>query len=400
VFDLLVHPSEESIDTAYGVIHKRDEVCIDELDEETYFNLDLIRYSGTEANMVPEEVQKRSVIMSTGDLKINKDSFVLDEYWGKFSLTGKTKDEKEYIISVADGKLLVRFEENEVEDEKGNPVRPFVAMHDQPVPGEYYAIGEAEPIMSLQEEINQLRNTRVDFNNSVLYPEWLIRKGSGINPFQLVHKPNNIILADNLNDIQPLQKSTVPQSGYQEEEFINRDIQDTTSTTSFSQPGATSAFTDTATGAAIRQEEQNTRIKLKVEYLDDAVGELGRKILILAAEAIQDSIEIPNEDEFIKIYKDTFKKIARGFNPVVISGSMAADTPGERRNEAIARGNLALQYAQAGVPVDLKKEFLNIMKEGFGVKDEESLLGEGMNKEQQQQSPLLEQVPNTPQVGL
>ena len=384
VFDFLIHPDEESVDTAIGVIHKRDKVCIDDLDEETYFNLDLIREGRTVDSPISEEIQKRQLTQDSVTQKIDKNSFTVYEYWGKY------KDE-EMIITTVDDKILIRYEENEVEDSRGNPVRPFVAMHDQPVPGEYYAIGDAEPIMSLQEEINHLRNTRSDFNNSVLYPEWLVRKGSGINPFQLVHKPNNIILAENLTDIQPLQKDTVPQSSYNEEDAINRDIQDTTSTTNFAQPGATSAFTDTASGASMRQSEQNTRMQLKIEYLYQAVSELGKKILLFAAHYAEDSIEVPNEDEFIKIYKDTFKKIAQGFSPVVVTGSMAADTPSERRNEAIARGNISMQYSQLGVPVDLTKEYLNIMKEGFNVKDEESLLGEGTNNEQDAQNEMLQQ---------
>jgi hypothetical protein len=334
--------------------------------------------------------------------KINPNSFQLIEYWGRFSETGKPEDEKEYIITIADDSVLVRYEENPTKDQRGRPLRPFVAMHDQPVPGEYYAIGEAESIMSLQEEVNHIRNLRVDYNNSVLYPEWLIRKDSGINPFQLVHKPNNIIMADNLNDIQPLQKSSVPQSGYNEEDFINRDIQDVTSTTNFAQPGSTSAFTDTATGASIRQNEQNTRMRLKIEYLDDAVGELGRKILILASNAVEDSVEIPDGDEFINVYKNAFKKMAEGFSPEVISGSMAAETPSEKRNEAIARGNISMQYAQAGVPVDLAKEYENIMKEGFNVKDTSELIQEAPQPSPEapqapQEAQGAEMVPPTPE---
>ena len=394
VFDLLIHPDEECLDSAYGLIHKRDNVSISDLDDGTYFNLDLLddtRQTDANLDLVPEELEKRQVIQQAVQKKINPNSFTINEYWGCYSPTGKPEDEDEYIITTIDDTLLIRFEKNEVKDSRGNPVRPFVAMHDQPVPGEYYGIGEAEPIMSLQEEINDLRNLRQDYNNSVLYPEWLVRKGSGVNPFQLVHKPNNIVMADNLNDIQPMPKSSVPQSSYNEENAINRDIQDTSSTTNFAQPGATSAFTDTATGASIRQNEQNTRMRLKIEYLDDAVSELGRKILIFASNYIEDSVEVPMEDDFIKIYKDTFKKISEGFNPVVVSGSMAADTPSEKRNEAIARGNISLQYQQAGVPVDLQKEYLNIMKEGFGVKDEESLLGEASNNEQDAQNQMLQQ---------
>ena len=400
VFDLLIDPDEESVDGASGLIHKRDKVSINDLDDDTYFNLDLIDSTRQASNRESEELAKRQVVQSSVQQKIDKNSFTINEYWGKYSKTGKPGDEKEYIITTVDDTILIRFEENEVKDSRGNAVRPFVAMHDQPVPGEYYSVGEAEPIMSLQEEMNDLRNLRQDYNNSVLYPEWLVRKGSGINPFQLIHKPNNIIQADNLTDIQPMPKSAVPQSSYNEENAINRDIQDTSSTTNFAQPGATSAFTDTASGASMRQQEQNTRMRLKIEYLDDAVSELGKKILIYASHYIEDSIEVPMEDDFITIYKETFKKISDGFSPIVVSGSMAADTPSERRNEAIARGNLALQYAGAGVPVDLTKEYLNIMREGFNAKDEESLLGEGTSDEQDAGNPLLNQpgqpTPDTP----
>jgi hypothetical protein len=378
VFDFLIHPLEESIDSAYGVIHKRDEVSLSELDDGTYFNLDKIQNgSDSPQDLVSQEVQKRNVVVQDATKKIDPDSFTLNEYWGRFSTTGESKDEKEYIITVVNDSILIRFEENKMRDSAGNPIRPFVKMDDQPVPGEYYAVGEAEPIMSLQEEINNIRNQRVDYNNSVLYPEWIVRKGSGINPFQLVHKPNNIVLADNLTDIQPLKKDGVPQSGYNEEDYINRDIQETTSTTQFSDPGASSAFTDTVTGAQIRQQEQNTRMRLKIEYLDDAVAELGRKILLIAANEIQGNIEIPGKDDnFISVYKDAFKKMAEGFSPQVVAGSMAADTPAEKRNEAIARGNISLQYAAQGVPVNLASEYKNIMEDGFNVKDIDSLLGD------------------------
>jgi len=374
VFDFIIHPRETHLDTAYAIGHKRDEVSITELDDDTYFNLDKIDPSRGNTPVFDEETQKRNQVSQDSQKKINPNSFQIIEYWGKYSTTGKPEDQKEYIITVAEGAVLIRFEESLVRDANGKVVRPFVAMHDQPVPGEYFAIGEAESIMSLQDEINHLRNTRVDFNNSVLYPEWIVRKGSGVNPFQLVHKPNNIIQADRIEDIQPLKKDVVPNSSYREEDFLNRDFQDTTSTTNFAQPGATSAFTDTATGAKQRQQEQNTRMRLKIEYLDDSISELGRKILIFAADAIQDSIEIPNEDDFIGIYKDTFKKLSEGFSPQIISGSMAADTPSEKRNEAIARGNISLQYAQAGVPVNLAEEYKNIMENGFDVKDVDSLL--------------------------
>jgi len=383
IFDFGIHPLETgTLDEAYAVFHKRDGMNISDLDDDTYFNLDKIDPANAKQQVASEEIAKDNIISQDAQKKIDPTSFTIVEYHGRFSVSGKPGDEKEYIISVVNESILVRFEENKLRDASGNPVRPFVAMHDQPVPGEYYAIGEAEPIMSLQSEINDLRNLRSDFNMSVLYPEWLVKNGSGVNPYQLVHKPNNIIQVDNMTDIQPLQKDTVPQSSYREEDSINRDIQDTTSTTAFAQPGASSAFTDTATGASIRQNEQNTRMRLKIEYLDDAVSELGRKILIMAQAAVQGSIEFPDDDEFIKIYKDSFKEMAMGFSPVVVSGSMAADTPSEKRNEAIARGNISLQYANAGVPVNLTTEYENIMETGFDVKDTSKLLNEAGAEEQ------------------
>lgn len=377
VFDFLIHPFEQHVDTAYCVIHKNDNTSINELDQETYFNLDLIDPSQLKSSdYESDELAKRAVIANDNSKKIDKYSFGTKEYWGRYSLTGEAEDVKEYIITVAFDKVLIRFEENKYRYPSGRVFRPFVGAHNQPVPGEYYAIGDAEPIMSLQDEMNHLRNTRQDFNNSVLYPEWLVQKDSGVNPLHLQHKPNNIILTQDMNAVQPLKKDSVPVSSYREEDALNRDIQETTSTTNFAQPGASSAFTDTASGASLRQQEQNTRMKLKIEYLDDAVSELGQKILLMVAHELEDNdtVEIPDGDDFHEVYAQAFKKMAKGFSPVVISGSMAADTPSEKRNQAIARGNISLQYQKAGVPVNLEDEYKNIMKEGFNVKDVDSLI--------------------------
>jgi len=88
---------------------------------------------------------------------------------------------------------------------------------------------------------------------------------------------------------------------------------------------------------------------------------------------MQISVEEDGEQTFLGIYKDHFKKMAPLFRPVVVSGSTSADTPTEKRNDAIAKGNIAQTFAAAGVPVDLKFFFEDIMRDGFNITQTEQL---------------------------
>lgn len=389
IFDFLVDPREESVDDGIGVIHKRDNVHFQELllnkDALGYFNLDIIEsmLNSIDAKN-KEESEQESKFSSRGvsdsSEKIDETRLNIKEYWGRFSRTGEIEDEKEYVITTVNNSIVIRIEENK----RGS--RPFVVARDMPVPNEFYGIGQAEALESLQVELNWLRGQRMDNANLVNNAMWLIDNDSGVDPSQLCSKPGNLIFKNPGTTVQPLQVNDIKSSSYKEEDQINRDFQTVSGTMDTTDRGGSKGFTNTATGQRIRNEESSARFQYKIENLEEAIQEIGKKMLVLAAENADQNVLIrrlseSGEFSFEEISSDVFAQVANGIIVKVETGSTSADTSFDRRNDAIAMWNLSLQGYQAGVPVDLVHQWKEVIR-SFGVSNPEETLQQGGGEQQ------------------
>ena len=413
IFDFKTDPRFDTLEESEANIHERDDVPYSELmaDEDMYFNLDLIDPLATpaETSDTSEKKEKRSSLgISTPGKDLDESRLNIKEYWGMFSTTGNVKDETECVITVVNNETVIRMEKNELD------MRPFVAVKARLVPHEFYGIGEIEPLEDLQIELNTLRNQRMDYTNSILNPEWIMSTSSGINPSQLLHKPNNIILTDDMNGIRTLDKSGVPAAGYNEEAQILRDIQTISQTTDVTDSGGSRGFQNTATGVAARVEQQTRSSNNVIKHLENGIAEIGKKFLILAKNNITEPIQIRREDlgaeqkvKFSQIEPSIFRDAENGFIIRVEAGSTQEATYQERGNKAVARGNTAVQFLQAGVPIDMVKIWEDIEKKTFMTSNPEDYLKapeppqaapgqpteEGVEKEQ----PNLQLQPTLPQ---
>lgn len=389
IFDILIDPRETSIQDAFGLIHKIDNVLKENLDTDVYFNLDEI-----EENEIDDDKKQKHV--ERGVMDMDTDYISLKEYWGYFDAG---KGLKEYVITIANGGTLVRFEENPfITDNRPRGLRPFVAIYDQPVPNEFYGIGEIEPIESLQIEINTLRNQRMDNVNLGINQIWRVDPDSGINPSQVVSAPGQLIFA-RAGEIEPLFNRDVPVSSYNEEAAINRDIQTTTGTIDFTQEGGRSSFTNTATGERIRANEANSRYQYKLNNVESGIAQVGKIMIRMAGVLADENIVIRRLTEegdvkFADVNASVFEIAAEGIDIRVDSGSTGFDTIEDKRNNAIALGNISLQYASAGAPVNLVKNFTDILKFFPGVRNPQSHI---LSPEEQTPTEAVEPgVPGTP----
>lgn len=384
IFDFLVDPREEGVDDGVGVIHKRDNVHFQELllNKEAlgYFNLDIIELmlnsidaKNREESEQESKFSSRGVSYSSG--KIDETRLNIKEYWGRFSLTGEIEDEREYVITTVNNSIVIRIEENK----RGS--RPFVVARDMPVPNEFYGIGQTEALESLQVELNWLRGQRMDNANLVNNAMWLVDNDSGVDPSQLCSKPGNIIFKNPGTTVQALQVGDIKSSSYKEEDQINRDFQTVSGTMDTTDRGGSKGFTNTATGQRIRNEESSARFQYKIENLEEAIQQIGKKMLILAAENADQNVLIRKLNEsgefsFEEISSEVFAQVANGIIVKVETGSTSADTSFDRRNDAIAMWNLSLQGYQAGVPVDLVHQWKEVIR-SFGVSNPEETLQQG-----------------------
>jgi len=254
LWDFYVDPEATSIDDAEYCIHRiyRTKEHLKKLaDAGIYKNIDKVEIR---ANIINADLgaEERRAAVGLGTVG-QTDRIELIEYW-----------EDDRIITVANRAVVIRNEPNPFWHGR----KPFVRLVDQPVPHEFYGIGEIEPIEYLQLELNDTRNQRMDNVNLVLNRMWKVLRSADIDPAQLVSRPGGFVEVDDMNDIEPLEFIDVTSSSYKEEEEIKRDIDRTTGVYDYAR-GETTDRRETATTASILSSAANERFKLKIQLMED-----------------------------------------------------------------------------------------------------------------------------------
>lgn len=427
IFDIKVDPRVSNFQEGVGVIDWINDVRYSDLmamgdkydlSEIKSLDPEQLADDGFASPEAQEQEQDEGITHDAEE--IDKNKITLCEFWGRFCPHDKPTDEKEYIITaiVVDKqpKYIIGYEENKL------GLRPFVKIDNRIIRGEFYSISETEPLESLQIEYNNLRNARIDFNNAINYPEWMFNINSGINPVNLIHKPNNIIPVDlplgtDINSVlRPLDKPQPPVSGINEEVQMNRDFQTISQTIDFTDRGGSQGFTNTATGVRSRDIQTSKQEATIARHLEAAISEVGRIWLALAEMFSEDNIQIsrarteedllqPNAptlsevpNKFTDISKEILTAALKNYEIEVEAGSTTFGTAEGKAADAVNIANTAVQFASLGVPVDLVRIFTDILRDSFQKSNPEEYI-----KQPEAPQPGMEQgmpqAPQTPGMG-
>lgn len=393
IFDIDIDPRVECIEDAQGIIQTAELVALSDLYEMeedcNLFNLDEIEHMAGGPVVGPDGIDKGDKLTERGIPNIDGSSdgteeskggvdinaLTVREYWGRFCPSDDPKDTKEYVITIVNDALVIRCEENPYATKiTPSGVRPFEIYVDSDVPNELYGVGEIEPTETLQIGLSKIKNQRLDNVDLVMNRMWKVERTAGVNPRDLKSYPGNIIEMDDLDGLQAVATPDVTSSSYQEEDRYLRDFQLATGTISAAGGGGRDDFVNTATGQKIRSKEQSSRFGLKIENLEDTLSRIGRKMLLMI-DALDDEVfVIRRKDEqnggfkFTKIKADVLKEAIEGMAVKVKAGSTISDDYEERRNDAIARWNLAVGAFNAGVigKEELKKTWHEVERVAFG----------------------------------
>ena len=391
VFDIKVDPRVEGFQDGVGVIHVINDVRYSQL-KEMGDKYDLSDIDGLDPEQLTNRNNDKYVIDVEDDkgidnmaVEIDRERLTLFEFWGKFS--SKEGMEEEYVITAIavdnEPKYIIGCEDN------GLGFRPFTKIDDRIIRGEFYSIGEVEPLEALQIEYNNIRNGRVDFNNAINYPEWMYNVNAGINPAHLIHKPNNLIPVDlpigsDISAvIRPLDKPMPPVSGINEEAQLNRDFQSISQTIDFTDRGGSRGFANTATGVKSRDNQVGAQAATVVRHVERAIADMGQMWLAMAEQFGEDTIiirrkrgeadvtgpEAPSISElptkFTSIDKEVLKDAISNFSVKVEAGSTTKYTSEGRAQAAINIANTAAQFKAMGVNIDMEKVFKDILRDSF-----------------------------------
>lgn len=221
-------------------------------------------------NNVPELLQHTESMMNVDSFKKERLTSIgiMDEYGF---------DSNRNIVEVLEywdrDKIIVVGAKNFVLKVEDNPFKgllPFIMARYIPVQHELYGIGIPEVSENLQEELNSVRNQRMDNVNLIINRMWIANKYADIDFDNMISYPGNIITSNDVNAIKPLDTRDVTKSAYTEEEIIKRDIDNATGEWEYSR-GATPPRRETATGIVRLQQASNLRFDTVVKMLEFTV---------------------------------------------------------------------------------------------------------------------------------
>jgi hypothetical protein len=183
-----------------------------------------------------------------------------------------SKDKPIEVLSIwEDDRLTVIADHRVVLSEGENPYwdgrKPSFSIRDNLIPHEFYGIGEIEPNLGLNEELNTIRNQRLKWLNVALDLMFMVNRNADIDEDELRSRPGGIIHLDSFDDLKQLDVSKDVAAAFAEERSIRESIQSTSGVYDYNR-GATPARGETATTVVSLQQAGEMRFKLKTRLFE------------------------------------------------------------------------------------------------------------------------------------
>jgi hypothetical protein len=257
---------------------------------------------------------------------------------------------------------------------------PFQVFRPTRVTHEMVGIGEVEPIMDLQQEINTLRSQRRDNATLKLMQSYAYQEGA-VDPEDIKFGAGMLVPVRGIDPrevLVPLQVGDIPNSGYMEEDRLRSDFDRTSGVSDAIAGGDPSGgVSSTATGAQLVQAAANARIANKsrrgeVEIVKKAASQwLRNNQQHILARPVQKPM-MPSLDEPDRRYEWVVlspAELAGEFLVAPEGGSSAPENTPQDRQDA----QLLFQMGNGNQIVDQQKLFLTVLRK-MGVNDPQGML--------------------------
>ena len=306
-----------------------------------------------------QEKSARSVTLGMTSGRSGKGIEVL-EYW--------TPDR---LMTIANRNIVLQDDDNPY-----IPGRiPCIVLLDIPDIHSPYGIGEPETIFSLQAELNDLRNLRLDNVKIIVNKIFKASKEAGLVGDMDVY-PGKIFWLDDIGGMQEFNLSEAGLSAFREIGEIKADIQSTTGVSDYQKGIGAEGMTETATGIVSIQEAASLRFTVRSMLLADAIGQLGQLFYEMDRKLL-------DRKKMIKIAGDKGEEFAE-FDPLTLVPNVDIifdETVNMPVQKSVRKAqNLELFGALRGDMRINQTALYKMLLESFELKNVEELLsGEQMN---------------------
>jgi len=364
--DIYVDPRYVLLEDMPSVIEVTNWVRLADLKrkKDKYMNLDKIEFLPDEwtfkkdANKYKQEMNAISGIPIENITGwVDKNSLTLRTYYWKYDIEW---DERLYKIATIDDLVVIEFEEI--------TIMPFEDIKAFDNTENHYSVWFVEPILSLQEELNFKKNSASEYINNALNRSWIWSPNSWINPSDLISRPNNIIVTSKdaitaQNNLIELPHRNLPTDYFQEQNDLERQIQSATHTIDTSAQKSQQGLTNTATWIRVKFFESNSVIDEVRKHFEEWLEKLAYKLLQSTYENMEDNIVIKKlwDEWYWEMNKELLKDALNRYSIKIEVNSSSFDDLENRREDAIAFGNVMLQAANSWVQVDFNEVYKDII---------------------------------------
>lgn len=161
---------------------------------------------------------------------------------------------------------------------------PFYLLKNNPLSGEFWTMGEIDPIMDLTTEMNDMRNAQSDSVKQFVKAFWVVNRSANIDITQLENMPPGGILevtGDPTKGVQVLRPPSMETMSFGAQQQIDSDIQITSGANDIAIGQPTRSQVRTATVGAQLAQATNDRFALTGLLFLEQLRKVGRDFLAL-----------------------------------------------------------------------------------------------------------------------
>lgn len=237
---------------------------------------------------------------------------------------------------------------------------PFIVQSFEPLPNEVYGRSLCYWLYNLQEELNTIRNQRID-NVSLVLNRVMITQGDVDD--DLIMKPGARWREDFRDQIRWLDTPDVTGSSYREEEILKFDMENTVGTPAIAR--GVSSGNQTATEVVTQNGNAAIRFDVKIQLYEDNVKELFKMMDL-------NSQQFTTRDKMIYLYGEEAANAWQMISPYDIQGEWDYRPTGSNidpaANKEVRRQQL-LQAIQTVVQLQLPGDVYELTKDLFSTFD-------------------------------
>lgn len=191
-------------------------------------------------------------------------------------------------------------------------MKPYDKCCYMPEGKSFYGIGIPELVHQLQDELNTVRNQRIDYCTQALRRMWKARRSAGLTAQDLVWRQNGVIWLDNMDDVLEIQVAPIPSTAFTDEALIKEDMRYATGCHDILMGVAGTDETATTT----MTKDNNASIRFK-----DLVMTISQQLLVpIAYKCVLLDQQFMNEERVVRLLNEEGAKEIMTVSPYDLEG--------------------------------------------------------------------------------